>query len=202
MRKPSQSVRLGYISEGFPYCPSQRTPRSGSYCSQSRLDLRPAFLNRGKVRRIGRQVYQLCSTRCDCFFNADNFVRTQIVHYNNVSFLQSRAKHALHIDPKNISSCCAFNGHYGIQTAYAQCSDHRHILAVVLGHASDGSFAAPSAAIESRQGNINAGFIYESETLNIKIAYLLTVVSTGLPDSGRISFTGVERLFFLGSPNA
>jgi hypothetical protein len=120
MGKPSQSIGFSDRANGLLDRCIKRFATTRSYTSQHSLYLRPAFLYRRQVRRVRRQVDQLCASRFYRFSYPADFVRTQIVHHYNVSSLKCRAQHPLDINFEDQSIRSSIYGHQRTEAACAQ----------------------------------------------------------------------------------
>jgi len=67
------------------------------------------------------------------FFDAVNFMSSQIVHNNQLTGFQLRAQHMLQLGQKDIAVRGSFHGHDGQPTGNADCSQYRHRAPVACG---------------------------------------------------------------------
>ena len=202
MSEPRQRIRFTNGFEGLFDRSIQRPMRPCSDRAQRRLDLRPTFLNRRQIRRVRRQVDQLRPACFDRLANPTHFMRSQVIHHHNVAGGKRRAENALGVSAEDLAIRRSFDRQQRIESAAAQSANQRDVLAIVDRRAADRPLTPWGATIQARQGEIDPGFINEFATLQIELADCLLVSGARLLDSWRLSFAGVERLFFRGRPQA
>lgn len=200
MSKPSHRISVGDGREHLGDSALKRPPRSRPDGSQGGFDLRPARLDRGEVRQIGRPVDQLRATGFDRWPNRFDSVSAQPVHGDEVSASKRGTEDSFNRDTKHVPLSGSLHGHHRVQSSEAQGSNHRQIRPVVDRHAADRPLARWSPTLQARHCQVDPGFINEIEPFHIQRADLLLIRASRPLDPGGVSFAPVERLLLSWQP--
>jgi hypothetical protein len=113
---------------------------------QGGFDLRPTGLDRREIRRVGRQVQQTRATASQGLLDPHSFMGTQIIHHNDIPWVQRRAQPALHMRPEDLRVGCAIDSRDCLKALDAKCAQHGDILSIILGYEVFFAGQGPSAA--------------------------------------------------------
>ena len=97
---------------------------TGLECTQLLFDLRPAFFDRVEVRRVGRQVTERGAGLFDEFPHTVHFVRSQIVHDDQLTGLQLWTQDVFQISAEDIAVGGCFDGHRSYPTGNTDRAQH------------------------------------------------------------------------------
>lgn len=159
------------------------------------LDLGEGLLDRVEVGRIRRQVPEPSSCGVDHLPNCRRFMRTQVVHDDDVARLESRHEKLLHPS----AEACAIDRpveHAGCgEPVVAQRSDEGQRAPVAVRSIAADTPAARAPAPQRRHVGLDPGFINEHQPSRIEARLQ---PPPALPSAGDVSaclFKGEQRLW-------
>ena len=94
---PAAGIGCRDLTQGRTNCGKQRFFRTRHQASQYLLHFAPHLLDRVEIGTVRRKKTQFSMTRIDNLFHFLRFVRTQIVHDNNISWTQNGGKYLLNV---------------------------------------------------------------------------------------------------------
>ena len=151
-----------------------------------------AFLNRGEVGGVRRQIDQLCPAPFYRLSHSTHLVCPQVVHHDNVSSFEGWAQHRFDINFKDLSVCSSIYRHQRAQATAAQAGQPRNVRPVVLRDAAHNSFPAWRPPIQPHQRQIYSRFINKLAPLRVPLGTQLLIITSRLLDSPRVALRGVE----------
>ena len=200
MGKPASSVRHRDHFPSLSQRGAERLRGARLRTPQSRLELRPARLNRRQIRPIGRQVGNLSPTLSKRLGNPCNLLRAQVIHHHHVARPQRRPQDLLNVNAKYLACRRPWNRHQRLETHQRKRPDQRHVNPGVPRHAVTDALASRGTPILSRHRQIDTRFIDKRQALERDRGNFGVVVLAGLTHPFGITFRGPERLFFRVRP--
>jgi hypothetical protein len=176
------SIRCGDRDEGCGDGGIKRVTGPRLHFAQVRLELRPTALDRRQVRRVGWQIEEPRAGLFNRLTDARGFVRPQVVHDDDVSWMQRGAEHLLDIPEKYCGIRGALDRHDGLDALAPERREHRHIRPIILGDRPDHPLSPGGAAIQAGHGEVHTRFIDELEPLGVERGDLLPVAGPRLLD--------------------
>ena len=123
--------------------------------AQVGLQLLPTRRDGRQIRRIGGQVDETGATTGNGLFHTGDFVRSQIVHHDDIAGPQGRGEHVRDIGQKHVAIGCTLERHDGLDALEAQGSQPRHICPIVLGDGPDDSLPLGRTTIQTGHGPVH-----------------------------------------------
>jgi hypothetical protein len=140
----------------------QRSCRLGS---QERLDLGPAFFDGGEIGRIRRQIEQPDASGGTGGSDARHFMRTQIIHKEELTWMQLRHQHLLEKGEKDRAIREAFDRHGRNHPRETQRAEHGHMAASIDGLCRQRSLAPRRTGVETGHRLMATRFIEKDEVV-------------------------------------
>jgi hypothetical protein len=104
----------------------------------------------------------------------------------------------LSVGAKDLGIRRAVYRHHGVEARRPYRRSHRHVGAIVLGHAAHPPLPWRGAPIEAGHGPMHSGCIVALQAPHVECLAALPGVRPCLLDPRRVPFGGVERLFLRG----
>ena len=166
--------------------------RAGLELSQLLFDLGPAFFDRVEVRRVGRQVTECCAGLFNEFPYAVHFVRSEIVHDDQLTGLQLWTKNVFQISPEDIAIGGCFDGHRCYPAGNGDRSQHRQGSPAAGRNSFLDARAAQRPSITPRHFRRDAALVDEDELRRIDLPGFLLPELALCFDPVTVPLGGVE----------
>jgi hypothetical protein len=187
-------------SESFLKCRLKGDDGAGFESAQFLFHLCPTLLDGVEVRRIGRQKAEGSSGFLDQFSDTVHFVRSQVVHHDQLAGFQLRTKNVFQIGSEDIAIGGRLNGQDGHPTGNADRSQYGQGAPVASGNSFVNASAVECAAIASCHFRRDSAFIDEDELRRVDItAFPLPELALCL-NTFAVLFGGMDRLFLRRRP--
>jgi hypothetical protein len=131
------------------------------------FELCPALPDGIEIGRIGRQVAEGRAGVFDQFADAIHFVGAQIVHHDQLTGFQLRAKYVPDVSQQDIATGGSFDTHRRHPARGTDCAQQCQTAPAPGRHSFPNAFASQAAAIAPRHFRRDATLVDEDETLRI-----------------------------------
>ena len=187
-------------AEGIGESVLERGDRAGLESTQPLFHLRPTFLDRVEVRRVGRQKEERCPGLVDSFGHTIHLMGAQVVHDHDLIGQQLRTQNLIEVGEKDVTIGRRFNGHGGNPTGSTDGTQYRHRSPVARRNALLKSGTAHRTPVALRHFSGNAAFVEKDQPCRVDFPGFFLPAPALLPDPLGVLLGGVERLFFKRSP--
>ncbi len=162
----------------------------------------PGFFDRIQIGGVGRQIEQRGSHAFDPLPDPSDFVRTEVVHDDDLACLKLRAEHMVEVGKEDLRVRCGLDGHGGDHAAHAHRTQDREDLPVAFRRGFGDPLAAPRPAIALGHLRRNTALIKEDEPFRGDRTQLFYEERAALPVRFGVALRGVERLFLNRKPSS
>ena len=141
-----------------------------------------------KVRRILRQVAQVCANSLDRLLYTSNLMERYVVDHHNVAPLERWSQTLLYVSQECFAIHGSFDQHGSHKAGLTQSSDKRHRLPMTHGRVREQPLSAGVPTVKAQHIGRDRRFVDEHEARRVKPALLAN------PASARASHVGVLAL--------
>ena len=160
--------------------------------AQLLFDLCPALFDGVKVRRVGRQVTKRGSGLFDEFAYAVHFVRSEVVHDDQLTGLQLGTQDVFEISPEDIAVSGRFDRHRSHPSGNTDRSQHGQCPPPSGGNSFFDARAVQRTSVTPRHFRGDAALVNEDELRRIDLSGFLLPELALRSDSLAVLLSGVE----------
>ena len=185
--------------QGLPERFDQIGKGSGLETAQDGLDLRPGQFNGVEVRRVRRQIHQMCPTRVDQLFQPGDLMGREIIHEQNIARLEGRDDTMLDIA---IKRCAIDSARQNQGCRNPRPTNHRQgrrLRSGRLWRSVHHALVRCGSPIQTGQAHIDARFVQKLEPVHIQLCDFFSKEAALPFHARRVPLAGMERLFFRGN---
>lgn len=165
---------------------------TGLECAQPLFDLCPAFFDGVEIRRVGRQITERGTGLFNEFPYSVHFVSPQIVHDDQLTWLQLRTQDVFQISPEDITIGGCFDRHRGHPTGKTDRPQYGQCPPASGRNSFFDTRAVQRTSITSGHFRRNAALVHEDELRRIDLSGFLLPELALRSDSIAVLFGGVE----------
>ena len=166
MSKPTPNILRRNSKQRLFECLNQIRERASLEATQDRLNFRPRQFNRIEVRRVRRQIDQVCATGLDQSLNPLDLVGRKIVHEQDVTWLESWDDTLLDVAIKYAAVDGSRQDQGGRDACQADHGQGRGLRPRRLRRTVHHPLIGCRAPVQPSQAQIYAGFVEKFESLN------------------------------------
>ena len=131
--------------------------------SERGLELCEGHLDRIEVRRIGRQVEEVCAPVLDGLADAIDLMAAQVVHDDDVTRAERRSEHLLDIGLEDDAVHRSVDHQWRRDRVVSKAGDEGGGLPMAVGYGANQALALRAAAIQARHVGLGPGLVDEDE---------------------------------------